>query len=100
MSRLGALALVLLLVALVALPPFLPLGLQNALVSMLIASLFALAFNLLMGQAGMLSFGHAAFFGVGAFAVIHLMQAIEDGLPFPTPLLPLAGAASGLLVAK
>lgn len=81
---------------LVALPPFVGLGWQNALTNMLIASLFAVAFNLLMGQGGMLSFGHAAYYGLGAFAVLHLMTAIENGLPFPTPFLPLAGAAVGL----
>ncbi len=86
------------LLVLVAIPPFLELDWQNALVNILIASLFALAFNLLSGQAGLLSFGHAAYFGMGAFATLHLMQAIEDGLVFPTPLLPLAGAAIGLLV--
>ncbi|MBP5856232.1 branched-chain amino acid ABC transporter permease [Marivibrio halodurans] len=87
-----------LLIALLAVPPFLGLGWQNALVNLLIASLFALAFNLLSGQAGLLSFGHAAYFGVGAFATLHLMIAVEDGLPFPTPLLPLAGAGAGLAV--
>jgi branched-chain amino acid transport system permease protein len=86
------------LVLLIAIPPFLGLGWQNALVNVLIASLFALAFNLLMGQAGLLSFGHAAYFGVGAFAALHLMRAIEGGLAFPTPLVPLAGAATGLLI--
>ena len=86
------------LLVLVAIPPFLELDWQNALVNILIASLFALAFNLLSGQAGLLSFGHAAYFGMGAFATLHLMQAIEDGLVFPTPLLPLAGAAIGLLI--
>ncbi|PKR53736.1 branched-chain amino acid ABC transporter permease [Thalassospira marina] len=86
------------LALLVAIPPFLGLGWQNALVNVLIASLFALAFNLLIGQAGLLSFGHAAYFGVGAFATLHLMLAIEDGLVFPTPLLPLAGALAGLVV--
>ncbi len=83
---------------LVALPPFLGLGWQNALTNMLIASLFAAAFNLLMGQGGMLSFGHAAYFGIGAFAVLHLMRAVEDGLAFPTALLPVAGGLAGLLV--
>jgi branched-chain amino acid transport system permease protein len=77
-------------------PPFLALGLQNALVNVLIASLFALAFNLLAGQAGLLSFGHAAYYGAGAFATLHLMRAVEQGLGLPTPLLPLAGAAAGL----
>ena len=92
------LLLAVLLVLLVAVPPFLGLGWQNALVNVLIASLFALAFNLLMGQAGRLSFGHAAYFGVGAFAALHLMRAIEGGFAFPTPLVPLAGAFVGLLV--
>lgn len=87
-----------LLMLLVAIPPFLGLAWQNTLVNVLIASLFALAFNLLIGQAGLLSFGHAAYFGVGAFAALHLMIAIEDGLPFPTPLVPLAGAVAGLLI--
>ncbi|MEH6717299.1 MAG: branched-chain amino acid ABC transporter permease [Aurantimonas endophytica] len=92
------LVLAAILALLVAVPPFLDISWQNALVNVLIASLFALAFNLLIGQAGLLSFGHAAYFGVGAFAALHLMIAVEDGLPFPTPLLPLAGAAAGLLV--
>lgn len=85
------------LALLAGLPPLLDAGWQNALNTMLIASLYALAFNLLAGQAGLLSFGHAAYFGVGSFAALHLMLATEDGLAFPTPLLPLAGAAAGLL---
>ncbi|MCW4113431.1 branched-chain amino acid ABC transporter permease [Aurantimonas sp. MSK8Z-1] len=89
--------LAVLLALLIAVPPFLDLSWQNALVNVLIASLFALAFNLLAGQAGLLSFGHAAYFGIGAFAALHLMIAVEDGLAFPTPLLPLAGAAAGFL---
>lgn len=89
----------LLLAVLLALPPFLPLGWQNAMVNVLIAALFAVSFNLLMGQGGMLSFGHAAFFGIGAMAVLHLMAAVERGaVAVPTPLLPLAGAAAGLVV--
>ncbi|HYD31106.1 MAG TPA: branched-chain amino acid ABC transporter permease [Azospirillaceae bacterium] len=84
-------------VLLVALPPTLGLGWQNTLTDVLIASLFAAAFNLLMGQGGMLSFGHAAYYGLGAFAVLHLMGAIENGFPFPTPLLPLAGGLAGLI---
>ena len=96
MGRTAFIALAIVLVLLLGVPPFLSLGLQNAFVSMLIASLFAVAFNLLVGQAGMLSFGHAAFYGIGAFAVMHLMLAVENGLAFPTPLLPLAGGLAGL----
>jgi branched-chain amino acid transport system permease protein len=93
-----ALLIAAILVLLAGVPPFLSLGLQNALVNVLIASLFALAFNLLVGQAGLLSFGHAAYFGIGAIAALHLMRDVENGLAFPTPLLPLAGAAAGLAV--
>lgn len=90
--------LAVLLIVLVALPPYLGLGWQYTLINALIAALFAAAFNLLMGQGGMLSFGHAAYYGVGAFAVIHMMEAIEYGdSSFPTVLLPLAGGVIGLL---
>src|SRR5438105_4182873 len=62
-----------------------------------IAAVFALSFNLLLGQTGLLSFGHAVYFGLGGYATVHLMRAINHGLPVPVPLAPLAGAAAGLL---
>ncbi|MGE5159818.1 MAG: branched-chain amino acid ABC transporter permease [Gemmatimonas sp.] len=92
------LLIVVVLLLLMGVPPFLALGLQNALINVLIAGLFALAFNLLVGQAGLLSFGHSAYFGIGAFATLHLMRAVEHGFSFATPLLPLAGAGAGLAV--
>jgi len=81
---------------LVAVPYLLSQGLVNASIQMLIAALFACAYNLLCGQAGMLSFGHAAYFGIGAFATVHAMNAIGGAGLLPTPLLPLAGALGGL----
>jgi len=81
---------------LTAVPYLLSLGLINAAIQMLIAALFASAYNLLCGQAGMLSFGHAAYFGVGAFATVHAMKAVGGTGLLPTPLLPLAGALAGL----
>jgi branched-chain amino acid transport system permease protein len=93
--------IVLLLAALgllVILPLFLSPNLLNAAIKMMIAALFALAFTLAMGQAGMLSFGHAAYYGLGAFAALHLMRAVEHKLfGFPTPLIPLAGALAGFV---
>ena len=83
---------------LLVLPFVLPQSLVNASIQMLIAALFACAFNLLCGQAGMLSFGHAAYFGVGAFATIHAMNTLGAAGLLPTPLLPLAGAVAGLAV--
>ncbi|WP_144637537.1 branched-chain amino acid ABC transporter permease [Bordetella genomosp. 13] len=82
---------------LAALPFLLSAGLLNAAIQMLIAALFASAYNLLCGQAGMLSFGHAAYFGVGAFATVHAMNAIGGAGLLPTPLMPLAGAVAGLV---
>ncbi len=83
---------------LAALPLFLSGNLLNAAIKMMIAALFALAFTLAMGQAGMLSFGHAAYYGLGAFAALHLMQGVEQQLFwFPTPLIPLGGAVAGFL---
>ena len=94
----GALVLALVLVACAALPLFASPSLMNAVIKMMIAALFALAFALAMGQAGMLSFGHAAYYGLGAFAALHLMRAVEMKLFwFPTPLVPLAGAAAGAI---
>lgn len=83
---------------LLVLPLLLTPNLVNAVIKMMIAGLFALSFSLAMGQAGMLSFGHSAYYGLGAFATLHLMKAVERSLvAWPTPLLPLAGAAAGLL---
>jgi branched-chain amino acid transport system permease protein len=82
---------------LLALPWILSQGLLNASIQMLIAALFACAYNLLAGQAGMLSFGHAAYFGVGAFATVHAMNAFGGSGLLPTPLMPLAGALAGLI---
>lgn len=85
------------LASLAAVPFVLSQGLVNAAIPMLIAALFACAYNLLCGQAGMLSFGHSAYFGVGAFSTIHAMNALGGAGLLPTPLMPLAGAAGGLV---
>ncbi|MDQ6916558.1 MAG: branched-chain amino acid ABC transporter permease [Pseudomonadota bacterium] len=69
---------------------------RSLLSQMGIATVFALSYNLLLGQTGLLSFGHAVYFGLGGFAAIHVMRAINAGLGIPMPLVPLAGAASGL----
>lgn len=66
---------------------------------MAIAIVFALSFNMLLGQGGMLDFGHAVFFGLGGFATMHLLKWVDGGLPLPVALLPLAGALGGAFVA-
>jgi len=58
---------------------------------MLIMGLFAMGFDLLMGYTGMVSFGHAAFFGMGAYVAGLTM--LRFGLPFlPAMLLGILGA--------
>ena len=34
--------------------------------------IFALSYNMLLGQTGLLSFGHAVYFGLGGFVAIHV----------------------------
>lgn len=84
--------------SLAAVPLLLSQGMVNAAIQMLIAALFASAYNVLCGQAGMLSFGHAAYFGIGAFATVHAMNAVGGAGLLPTPLLPLAGGVGGLML--
>lgn len=48
-------------------------------IDFLVMALFALSFNLLLGHAGMLSFGHATFYGLGAYAVAVLQNKL--GVP-------------------
>lgn len=65
-----------------------------------IAIIACLSFNILLGQGGMLSFGHAVYTGLGAFAVIHLLNLAGAGkLPLPVSLMPLAGGFFSLAVA-
>ncbi|MEX1197884.1 MAG: branched-chain amino acid ABC transporter permease [Pseudohongiellaceae bacterium] len=67
---------------------------------MTIAVIFALSYNMLLGQGGMLSFGHAVYYGMGGFIAIHLLNMIEfETLMLPVVLIPLAGGVGGLLVA-
>jgi branched-chain amino acid transport system permease protein len=70
---------------------------RSMLSQMGIAAIFALSFNMLLGQTGLLSFGHAVYFGLGGYIAIHVMRLINAGLPIPMPLVPVFGATGGLL---
>ncbi len=60
--------------------------------------IFALSYNMLLGQSGMLSFGHAVYSGLGAFFAIHAINLASGGtLPVPLTLVPLVGGIAGLL---
>ena len=65
-----------------------------------IAIVACLAYNVLLGQGGMLSFGHAVYSGLGSFFAIHTLNMISDGrLALPVSLVPLVGGLFGLLMA-
>ena len=83
----------------IVLPAFFSKGFALTLMSQMgITIIFALSYNMLLGQSGMLSFGHAVYSGLGAFFAIHAMRWIGAGtLVWPISLLPLIGGIAGAL---
>ncbi len=62
--------------------------------------IICLSYNMLLGQGGMLSFGHAVYTGLGSFIAIHAMNLASKGsLPIPLVLIPLVGGLAGMLFA-
>ncbi|HZV21232.1 MAG TPA: branched-chain amino acid ABC transporter permease, partial [Hyphomicrobiales bacterium] len=86
---------------LIALPMIFSSGLALTMMSLMgISIIFALSYNILLGQTGMLSFGHAVYYGLGAYFTVHAMNAIAGAkLPIPLVLMPIAGALAGLFFA-
>jgi branched-chain amino acid transport system permease protein len=65
-----------------------------------IAIIACLAFNMLLGQGGMLSFGHAVYSGLGSFFAIHTLNLISKGsIVLPVSAIPLVAGAFGALFA-
>ena len=61
-------------------------------------AIFGLSWNLLSGYTGLISFGHAAFFGIGAYAVV-LGQVYFDLSPWIViPIAAMLGGIAGLLI--
>ena len=68
----------------------------TVLTQMGIAIIACLSYNILLGQGGMLSFGHAVYTGLGAFLTMHALNRIGEGLALPVSLLPLVGGLAGI----
>jgi branched-chain amino acid transport system permease protein len=64
-----------------------------------IAIIVCLSYNMLLGQGGMLSFGHAVYSGMGSFLAIHTLNMVSGGLPLPVSLTPIVGGFAAMLVA-
>ena len=65
-----------------------------------IAIIVCLSYNMLLGQGGMLSFGHAVYSGMGSFLAIHTLNLVSKGsFPLPVSLIPIVGGLSAMVVA-
>jgi branched-chain amino acid transport system permease protein len=87
-----------LIVLLVAAPPLLPTFYVWVLVEILAFALFAASLHLLMGTAGMVSFGHAASFGLGAYGAALLVRWAKAPMPVAFLAAPLAAALAAIVI--
>ncbi|MCM5681167.1 branched-chain amino acid ABC transporter permease [Schlegelella sp. S2-27] len=73
---------------------------RSMLTQMGIAIVACLSYNMLLGQGGMLSFGHAVYTGLGSYVAIHALNAAAGGtMPTPASLIPLVGGLAGMFFA-
>ena len=90
-------ALAVLLAALALAPLALPPFFLQLLTEIAIIGLFATAFNLLMGFGGMVSFGHAAYFALGAYTAALLVKKAGWPMLLALPVSPVVAAVGALL---
>ena len=70
---------------------------QSVLTQIAIAMVACLSYNMLWGQGGMLSFGHAVYTGLGAYMAMHVLQGLDNGgWGVPVSLIPLVGGVCGM----
>jgi branched-chain amino acid transport system permease protein len=93
------------LVVLALIPSFVGLYQTQLLTYGLVAAIAALGFNLLLGYTGLLSFGHSAFFGIGAYAVAFLardfgIHSMELYILLGIPVAAIASALFGFICVR
>lgn len=76
------------------LPVILPVTHLNMVIEIAFFALFAMTFSMLFGHGGLLSFGHAAYFGIGAYTAALLFKHFA-GIPL-IPAIFMGGIAGGL----
>ncbi len=86
---------------LVVVPALFTSSLSHTMLSQMgIAIIVCLSYNMLLGQGGMLSFGHAVYSGMGSFLAIHTLNLATAGkVAIPVSLVPIVGGLAGLAVA-
>ena len=91
------LATLLLLAGLAIFPLIAPSYILSLAVEVLIFAVFAMSLDLLLGYTGLVSFGHAAFFGLGGYIVAYVARGVTANLLATTPIV-LIGTAIGAAV--
>ena len=87
-------------VVLILAPLCLTSSLSQSLLSQIgIAIIVCLSYNLLLGQGGLLSFGHAVYSGMGAFWAMHALNHVSGGWALPVSLIPLVGGLGSMALA-
>ena len=87
---------IVMLITLVIYPRVFGIYYTNVFISFAIFALFAVSYNLLLGYTGLLSFGHAMFFGVGAYGTALALEHVE-GMPLIVSVL--LGALAAIVLA-
>jgi branched-chain amino acid transport system permease protein len=96
--RAGHFGLIALLALLAVVPRLVPLVVVVQATDVLIFVLFSLSLNLLVGYAGMLSLGHAAFFAVGGYGTGLLVKHLGTSMPLALVAGPLTAALAALVI--
>lgn len=87
------------IVVLILFPKLFGVYYTNLVVKTIIFSVFALSLNMLLGYMGLLSFGHAMFFGMGGYGTALALRHISDISLFPAILIGiLAAVLLGLIL--
>ena len=94
-SNLKLLGLVALLLAFPLVAPPYP---RSLMIEVLIFAIFAMSLDLLMGYTGLVSFGHAAFFGLGGYVAAYAGAHLSSNLLVTIPLLLLATGAAAFVI--
>jgi len=100
-ARIGSLRLWAVFAALMLLAPkVFNSGLSVTMLSQMgVAIVACLSYNMLLGQGGMLSFGHAVYTGLGAFVSIHALNMYSGSGVLPVSLVPVVGGLAGMAFA-
>ena len=97
-GRIGSFAGVSLMIVLVALPFFAPSFVVVLLSDIFIFALFAAGLHYMMGTGGLISFGHAAFFGLGAYGAALVVKGFGVSMPMALVAAPVLAGFGAIII--